>query len=80
MKKGLLFISALLASTLAFSQVGLEGIVVEKYYVSDAADSVDAVITVQCIPCTWVLLRIEFTQIYYRVTRLFNCLDLHSTP
>ena len=42
MKKGLLFISALLASTLAFSQVGLEGIVVEKYYVSDAADSVDA--------------------------------------
>lgn len=42
MKKGLLFISALLTSTLAFSQVGLEGIVVEKYYVSDAADSTDA--------------------------------------
>lgn len=42
MKKGLLFISALLASTFAFSQVGLEGIVVEKYYVSDAADSTDA--------------------------------------
>ena len=42
MKKGLLFISALLASTIAFSQVGLEGIVVEKYYVSDAADSTDA--------------------------------------
>jgi hypothetical protein len=42
MKKGLLFISALLTSTLAFSQVGLEGIVVEKYYVSDLADSTDA--------------------------------------
>ncbi len=42
MKKSLLFISALLTSTLAFSQVGLEGIVVEKYYVSDAADSIDA--------------------------------------
>lgn len=42
MKKGLLFISALLTSTLAFSQIGLEGIVVEKYYVSDAADSTDA--------------------------------------
>ena len=42
MKKGLLFISALLTSALAFSQVGLEGIVVEKYYVSDLADSTDA--------------------------------------
>jgi len=42
MKKSLLFISALLTTTLAFSQAGLEGIVVEKYYVSDAADSIDA--------------------------------------
>ena len=31
-----------LTSSLSFSQVGLEGIVVEKYYVSNAADSIDA--------------------------------------
>ena len=32
----------MLTSSLSFSQVGLEGIVVEKYYVSNAADSIDA--------------------------------------
>jgi hypothetical protein len=42
MKKGLLLIATVLTSFMAFSQVGLEGIVVEKYYVSDAADSIDA--------------------------------------
>jgi hypothetical protein len=42
MKKSLLFIATIFASFVAFSQVGLEGIVVEKYYVSDAADSTDA--------------------------------------
>ena len=42
MKKSLLFIAVVLTSFLSFAQVGLEGIVVEKYYVSDAADSTDA--------------------------------------
>jgi hypothetical protein len=42
MKKSLLFIAAVITSFVSFSQVGLEGIVVEKYYVSDAADSTDA--------------------------------------
>lgn len=42
MKKSLLLIATVFTSFVAFSQVGLEGIVVEKYYVSDAADSTDA--------------------------------------
>lgn len=42
MKKSLLLIATVFTSFMAFSQVGLEGIVVEKYYVSDAADSTDA--------------------------------------
>ena len=42
MKKSLLFIAVVFNSFLSFAQVGLEGIVVEKYYVSDAADSTDA--------------------------------------
>jgi hypothetical protein len=42
MKKSLLLIATVFTSFLSFSQVGLEGIVVEKYYVSDAADSTDA--------------------------------------
>jgi hypothetical protein len=42
MKKSLLLIATVFTSFIAFSQVGLEGIVVEKYYVSDAADSTDA--------------------------------------
>jgi hypothetical protein len=42
MKKSLLLIAAVFTSFLSFSQVGLEGIVVEKYYVSDVADSTDA--------------------------------------
>ena len=42
MKKSLLFIAAVFTSFVSFSQIGLEGIVVEKYYVSDAADSLDA--------------------------------------
>jgi hypothetical protein len=42
MKKSLLFIAVVFSSFVSFSQAGLEGIVVEKYYVSDAADSADA--------------------------------------
>ena len=42
MKKSLLLIATVFSSFMAFSQVGLEGIVVEKYYVSDLADSTDA--------------------------------------
>jgi hypothetical protein len=42
MKKSLLLIATVFTSFIAFSQVGLEGIVVEKFYVSDAADSTDA--------------------------------------
>jgi hypothetical protein len=42
MKKSLLLIATVFTSFMAFSQVGLEGIVVEKYYVSAAADSTDA--------------------------------------
>jgi hypothetical protein len=42
MKKSLLLIAVLCSSIVSFSQAGLEGIVVEKYYVSDAADSIDA--------------------------------------
>jgi len=42
MKKSLLLIATVFTSFMAFSQVGLEGIVVEKFYVSDAADSTDA--------------------------------------
>lgn len=42
MKKGLLLITTAFSSFMAFSQVGLEGIVVEKFYVSDSADSTDA--------------------------------------
>ncbi|MFA9219730.1 MAG: T9SS type A sorting domain-containing protein [Sediminibacterium sp.] len=42
MKKSLLLIATVFTSFLSFSQVGLEGIVVEKYYVSDIADSTDA--------------------------------------
>jgi hypothetical protein len=42
MKKSLLFIAVIFSSFVSFSQAGLEGIVVEKYYVSDAADSADA--------------------------------------
>lgn len=42
MKKSLLLIAIVLTSFLAFSQVGLEGIVVEKFYISDLADSTDA--------------------------------------
>ncbi len=42
MKKSLLLIASVFTSFIAFSQIGLEGIVVEKYYVSDAADSTDA--------------------------------------
>ena len=42
MKKSLLFIAVVFSSFISFSQAGLEGIVVEKYYVSDAADSADA--------------------------------------
>ena len=42
MKKSLLLIATAFTSFLSFSQVGLEGIVVEKYYVSDVADSTDA--------------------------------------
>jgi hypothetical protein len=42
MKKSLLLIATVFTSFLSFSQVGLEGIVVEKYYVSDVADSTDA--------------------------------------
>ena len=42
MKKSLLFIAVVFSAFVSFSQVGLEGIVVEKFYVSDAADSTDA--------------------------------------
>lgn len=42
MKKSLLLIASVFTSFITFSQVGLEGIVVEKYYVSDIADSTDA--------------------------------------
>ena len=42
MKKSLLLIATVFTSFIAFSQVGLEGIVVEKFYISDAADSTDA--------------------------------------
>ncbi len=42
MKKSLLLIATVFTSFLAFSQVGLEGIVVEKFYISDLADSTDA--------------------------------------
>jgi hypothetical protein len=42
MKKSLLLIATVFTSFMAFSQVGLEGIVVEKFYVSDIADSTDA--------------------------------------
>ncbi|MFM1771283.1 MAG: hypothetical protein RLZZ71_425 [Bacteroidota bacterium] len=42
MKKSLVLIASLMSSYMAFSQIGLEGIVVEKYYISDAADSIDA--------------------------------------
>lgn len=42
MKKILFLIAAVCSATLGSAQVGLEGIVVEKYYVSDAADSTDA--------------------------------------
>lgn len=42
MKKSLLLVAAVLSAAVSFSQVGLEGIVVEKYYISDAADSTDA--------------------------------------
>ena len=42
MKKSLLLIAVVFTSFLSFCQVGLEGIVVEKFYVSDAADSIDA--------------------------------------
>lgn len=42
MKKSLLLIATVFSSFMAFSQVGLEGIVVEKYYVSNLADSTDA--------------------------------------
>jgi len=42
MKKSLLLIATVFTSFISFSQVGLEGIVVEKFYVSDAADSTDA--------------------------------------
>jgi hypothetical protein len=42
MKKGLLLIATVFSSIVAFSQVGLEGIVVEKFYISDSADSTDA--------------------------------------
>lgn len=42
MKKFLFLIAAVCSTTMSFAQAGLEGIVVEKYYVSDAADSTDA--------------------------------------
>ena len=42
MKKSLLLIATVFSSFIAFSQVGLEGIVVEKFYISDLADSTDA--------------------------------------
>ena len=42
MKKSLLFIAVAFSAFVSFSQVGLEGIVVEKFYISDAADSTDA--------------------------------------
>ena len=42
MKKSLLLIAVVFTSFLSFSQAGLEGIVVEKFYISDSADSTDA--------------------------------------
>ena len=42
MKKNLLTFLTALAASSAIGQVGLEGIIVEKYYISDAADSIDA--------------------------------------
>jgi hypothetical protein len=42
MKKSLLLIATIFTSFVTFSQAGLEGIVVEKFYISDAADSTDA--------------------------------------
>jgi len=42
MKKSLLLIVVVFTSFVSFSQVGLEGIVVEKFYISDAADSTDS--------------------------------------
>lgn len=40
--KKFLFSIGVMVSAVAFSQNGLESIVVEKYYISDAADSIDA--------------------------------------
>ena len=42
MKKTVLFVGAFLAFQTAIAQNGLENIVVEKYYISDVADSTDA--------------------------------------
>jgi len=42
MKKSLILIATIFTSFVTFSQVGLEGIVVEKFYISDSADSTDA--------------------------------------
>jgi len=42
MKKSLLLIATIFTSFVSFTQVGLEGIVVEKFYISDSADSTDA--------------------------------------
>jgi hypothetical protein len=42
MKKNLLALLAVIITGNAMSQVGLEGIIVEKYYIADAADSTDA--------------------------------------
>lgn len=41
-KKSILTLILSITINQAFSQLGLEGIVVEKYYISDAADSIDA--------------------------------------
>ena len=42
LKKSILALILSITINQSFSQLGLEGIVVEKYYISNSADSIDA--------------------------------------
>ena len=77
MKKTILFVGAFLAFQSAIAQNGLENVVVEKYYISDLADSTDAATNGAVSP-----LRVGSTtyRVYADLLPGYTFIQLYGTP